>query len=147
MKALQFTALVLTALALVPAGAHIFSLSNKIHLGRADYFVVQGIYSGWAWFGVVLIANLIALAALAVAVRRQRKPFALTLVSLACQIATLGLFFAFVFPTNQATANWTAIPPNWQALRQSWEYGHAASALFAFAGFCALALSVLAARE
>ena len=147
MKALQFIALILTAIALVPAGAHFFSLPNKIHLAKDDYFIVQSIYSGWAFFGIVLIGNLFALAALAIAVRMQPAPFVLVLLSLACQFATLAVFFAFVFPTNQATHNWTEIPANWQALRRSWEYGHAASALIAFGGFCALALSVLATRS
>jgi hypothetical protein len=47
-KLLQFVAMVLTALALVPGGAHLFALANKIHLSESDYFVAQGIYRGWA---------------------------------------------------------------------------------------------------
>jgi hypothetical protein len=147
MKVLQFITLILTAVALMPGGAHLFSLPNKIDLAQASYFTVQGIYNGWAWFGVVLIGNLVALAALAVTVRAQRKRFALTAISFACQVVALGIFFAFVFPTNQATANWTNAPSDWQMLRLSWEYGHAASAICAFAGFCALALSVLVQKE
>jgi hypothetical protein len=147
MKALQFVALILTAIALMPAGAHLFSLPNKIHLAKDDYFIVQSIYSGWAFFGVVLIGNLIALAALAFVTRAQATPFVLVVISLACQLATLIIFFAFVFPTNQATDNWTAAPANWEALRRSWEYGHAASAVVAFAGFCTLAGSVLTTRN
>jgi len=80
-------------------------------------------------------------------VRGRTAPFVLVLLSLACQLATLAIFFTFVFPTNQATHNWTEIPANWQALRLSWEYGHAASAIVGFGGFCALALSVLAGRQ
>ncbi len=147
MKALQFVALVLTAIALMPAGAHFFSLPNKIHLAKEDYFIVQSIYNGWAFFGIVLIGNLFALAALAIVLRGQTAPFVLVLLSLACQFATLAIFFAFVFPANQATHNWTEIPANWRALRLSWEYGHAASALVGFGGFCALALSVLTGRR
>jgi hypothetical protein len=33
LKAVQFLAVVLTALALVPSGAHVFALANKITLG------------------------------------------------------------------------------------------------------------------
>jgi hypothetical protein len=36
MKTLQFVAMVLTALALVPGGAHLFALPNKIHLRETD---------------------------------------------------------------------------------------------------------------
>jgi hypothetical protein len=39
---------VLTALALVPAGAHLFELPNKIGLSQDRYFIVQSIYRGWA---------------------------------------------------------------------------------------------------
>jgi hypothetical protein len=42
----RFLAIVLTALALVPAGAHVFALPNKIGLPQEEYFVVQGIYRG-----------------------------------------------------------------------------------------------------
>ena len=147
MKALQFIALILTALALVPSGAHFFALANKIHLARDDYFIVQSVYRGWALFGIVLIGNLFALAALAIVQRAQPAPFVLVLIALGCQFATLAIFFVFVFPTNQATANWTEIPANWQSLRRSWEYGHAVSAVIAFLGFCALSLSVLATRD
>jgi hypothetical protein len=147
MKLLQFLALLLGAIALAPAGAHVFSLSNKIHLAQADYFIVQSVYRGWARFGAVLIGNLIALVALAVVQRKQSRPFVLLLTSLGCQIAGLAVFFAFVFPANVATDNWTDVPAHWENLRTHWEYGHAANALLAFAGFCALALSVLLTRE
>jgi hypothetical protein len=145
-KGLQFVALVLSALALVPAGAHLFSMANKIGLSQRDYFVVQSIYSGWALFGSVLIGNLIALAALAYVQRRRKAPFVLVLVGLGAQIATLTIFFAVVFPANQATVNWTVAPPAWEPLRTQWEWGHAVDAVIAFAGFCALAASVVLTR-
>ena len=44
----SFIALVLTAIALIPAGAHVFEMSGKMKLGRDAYFVVQGLYRGWA---------------------------------------------------------------------------------------------------
>jgi len=43
MKIAQLLALMLTALALIPVGAHLFALPNEIHLDQADYFVTQGI--------------------------------------------------------------------------------------------------------
>ena len=42
-----------TALAWIPAGAHLFELPNKINLLRDADLTVQGIYAGWAWFGIV----------------------------------------------------------------------------------------------
>ena len=39
------------------AGAHLYELSNKLALSKSDYFVVQGIYSGW-WLVGLLLRNL-----------------------------------------------------------------------------------------
>src|SRR5690606_552302 len=71
-KLLAFLALVLTALALVPGGAHLFALPNKLPLDQQGYFAVQGIYRGWALLGGVQIAALLADLGLALAVRRRR---------------------------------------------------------------------------
>ena len=147
MKPLQFIAMLFTALALVPAGAHFFELPNKIHLAQNDYFIVQNIYRGWALFGVVLFGALLSNFALAVAMRGRGTPFALVAISFLCQLATLVIFFLFTFPANQATNNWTAVPENWEALRRQWEYAHATNAVIAFAGFCALTLSLLTAKR
>ena len=147
MKILQFIALVLTAIALMPAGAHFFALPNKIHLGQIDYFIVQNIYRGWALFGIVLFGNLIASATLAFILRGTRGPFLFVLINVLCQIATLAIFFAFTFPANQATDNWTAIPPDWEYLRWQWEMSHAINAVIAFVGFCSLTISLLLTRE
>jgi hypothetical protein len=59
-KILQMLAIILTALALVPGGAHLFSLPHKIGMARDNYFVVQAIYRGWALFGILIIAALVA---------------------------------------------------------------------------------------
>src|SRR3546814_16825868 len=60
LRVMQFLAIVFTALALVPAGAHLFELPAKISLTREDYFIVQVIYSGWALFDFVLVSAITA---------------------------------------------------------------------------------------
>src|SRR5262249_1859450 len=120
MKTLQFVAMVLSALGLVPGGAHLFALPNKIHLSETDYFVTQSVYSGWALFGIVLIGAILASLALAVHIRDQRVPFVFTLINLFCLLARLAIFFVFTFPANQATNNWIAIPHNWPHLPSQW---------------------------
>ena len=147
MKPLQFLAVVLSMLALVPGLAHLFELPNKINLGKGDYFIVQNIYRGWSLFGTVLIANLLVNAALAFVLRREYSALWLVLANLVCIAASLAIFFVFTFPTNQATDNWTTIPANWQQLRWQREMSHAANAAIGFVGFCSLTLSVLLMRE
>jgi hypothetical protein len=48
------------------------------------------------------------------------------------------VFFAFTFPANTATVNWTVVPENWAALRRQWEYAHAAEAFLYFAALLLL---------
>ena len=146
MKTLQFIAIVLTALALVPSGAHLLALPNKIHLSESNYFITQNIYRGWALLGIVLIAALLANATLALLMREQRIPFVFTLITAVCLLTTLAIFFAFTFPANQATNNWTEVPANWEELRWQWEVSHAVNAVITFVAFCSLTTSVLLAR-
>jgi hypothetical protein len=141
-RSLKFLAIVLTALALVPLGAHLFALPNKVNLTESNYFIVQNIYRGWALFGLVLFGAVFANLAFAWASRGQRA-FVFVLVCLCCLVANLVIFFAFTFPANEATNNWTQVPPDWQQLRWQWEVSHAVNAVIAFVGFCSLAISVL----
>ena len=146
-KAFQFIAMVLTALTLVPLGAHLFELPNKIDLGQTDYFIAQNIYRGWALFGAVMVAAVAANLVLAVLIRGDGVAFVLVVVNLLCLVATLMIFFAFTYPTNVATSNWTVIPKDWTDLRWQWEASHAINAVIAFGGFCALTWSLLLERE
>ncbi len=136
MQAARFWAVILTALALVPGGAHLFALPNKIGMPQADYFVAQGIYRGWALLGAVLIAALAADTALAVMLRRHGKAFWLAAAGAALVLVTLAIFFAWTFPANQLTANSTQVPPDWETLRRQWEYSHAVNAGLTFVALC-----------
>jgi hypothetical protein len=142
----QFLAIVLTALALVPAGAHLFALPNKITLAQDQYFVVQNMYRGWALFGIVLFAALAANFALALIVFYQATPFGLAALAFLCGGATVVIFFVWTYPANLATNNWTQVPENWEMLRTEWEYSHAANAIILFVAMCAVTLSVLTTR-
>lgn len=148
MKILQFLAIILTALALVPGGAHLFALPNKIATAQDTYFVMQSIYRGWALFSFVLFGALAANAASAFALRKQQAKTPCILAALAaCGIAlTLVIFFIWTFPANQATDNWNAVPDNWEGLRRQWEYSHAANAAITFLALCAATLSALTSR-
>ena len=145
LKIVQFLALTLTALALVPSGAHLFTL--PINLVAEQYFIVQNIYRGWSLFGVVLIGALVANLALALLLRGRGAPFLLALFAFLCIALTLVVFFIWTYAANQATNNWMMIPDNWEQLRREWEYSHAANAVVTFAALCSLTLSVLTTRE
>ena len=147
LRLVQLLALMFAALALVPSGAHLFTLLNKIEVAHDQYFVVQNIYRGWALFGIVLFGALITNLALAFLLRGHGAPFVFALVAFCCIALSLVVFFIWTYPANQATDNWTVIPANWEQLRRQWEYSHAANALVTFVAFCSVVLSVLAQPE
>jgi hypothetical protein len=140
---LRFLSLLFAALALVPAGAHALELPNKIGLPRDDYLTAQQLYRGWAQVGFFVGGAVLSTLALAVAVRRERRAFRLTLLALACLVGTQVVFWTFTFPANRATENWTVLPDDWQQLRAQWEHSHAASAALNLLALAALSLSVL----
>jgi len=71
LKTVMFLALVLTALALIPYGAHLFSLLNKIGVTREQYLVAQSVCSGWSVLSFVLIPAMLVNVALAVMLRGE----------------------------------------------------------------------------
>lgn len=142
--ALKLTALVLGAVILVPAGAHLFELPGKIDLGRDAYFTVQQIYAGWSAFGIPLVAAVLVNGALFLVLRRHDRLAARSALAAAALVAaSLAVFFVWTFPANQATANWTMMTDDWAMLRRRWEYAHAAGALLVFAAFVATAVAAL----
>ncbi len=145
-RAVQFAALVITALALVPSAVHLATLLNKIGLSQADYFTVQGIYRGWAIPGALWPTAIIFNAVLAYLVRAQQWPFWLAIGAASCFVLMLAIFLFWTLPANQETESWTSVPENWDTLRRQWEYSHAVNAGIVFMAFCLTALSVLSWR-
>lgn len=135
-------ALLLVALCLVPAGAHLSELPNKIGLPADQYMLVQQIYRGWALFGSLIVAALAATALQALLLRHDRGGFRLSLFALLCLVAAQALFWLFTFPINVASANWSKMPEDFEAKRRQWEYSHAAGAVLTGAAFLALILSL-----
>jgi hypothetical protein len=146
-RIVSFFALVFTALAMVPYGAHLFALPNKIGMTEAQYFIAQSIYQGWSLLAVVLIPAMLLNIAVAVLLWGERASFALAVAACVCMIATLAIFFSYTSPANVATQNWTVSPADWSQLRRQWEYSHAANAGLIFLSFCFLALASLAPRR
>src|SRR4051812_47237591 len=110
MRTLRALAIILTAAALIPGGAHVAELPNKLALIRDQYFTVQQIYRGWALSGMVIFAAFVANLALATMLWRRGEPFWFPAIACLAFAASLALFFVWVYPTNVATANWTESP-------------------------------------
>ena len=143
----RFISLLCTALVLAPAMAHLLELPHKIHLSRDAYLTVQQIYQGWSLLGIVVISALLSTFVLAILVRQQRTAFMLTLIAFLCIMVAQIVFWTFTYPANQATDNWTVLPPHWQALRTQWEYSHATGAVVNLIALITLIVSVLVREE
>lgn len=146
LKSLQFASLVLLAILLMPLGAHAFELPNKITLSRDAYFVVQRIYDGWAWFGIVMALALGINVLLAIASRGRGAASWLAFAAAVAVALSFVIFFVWTQPANQVTRDWTIIPTDWRGVRAQWEYSHAANAVVIFLGFCSSLLSALMRR-
>lgn len=138
-----FASILLASLMLMPAGAHLLALPNKIGMNMADYFVAQQAYRGWAYAGALVFAGIAATAILAWQVRDSSTMFLPTLIALVCLVTRQVVFWTLVFPGNQHTQNWTVAPANWDALRMRWEIGHELSAVLNVAALVALLAALL----
>jgi hypothetical protein len=144
---IQLLLLVLMAILLIPAGAHLFELPGKMALSPGDYMTVQGIYAGWALFGLPIFLAMAVLALHAYLVRRDRLAMWLSLLAVVCIALTQVIFWSFTQPMNALSENWTVMPADLETARRQWEYSHAINAGITFAGFVLGCLAVLAARR
>jgi hypothetical protein len=147
MKALQVIAVVLVALCLVPTGAHLLEMPGKMAMGKDAYFATQLIYNGWALFGIVEAAAIVATLLVAWIERGQPMAMGFAAASAGLIVASLVAFFSLTYPGNVATSNWTVAPDNWEALRHNWEVGHATGAVLTFLSLLAVTISVVVARD
>ena len=143
LKCLGLFAVVSIAIYLVPGGAHFFELANKMAMSQSEYMTVQKIYAGWSSFGVTIVAALLLTLLHTFMVRRDRTAFLLSLVAFLCLAATQGIFWAFTYPMNVASNQWTVAPADFDAARRQWEYSHAVNAALTFAALVAITASTL----
>lgn len=142
-RVVRFIGFLLLAVTLGASFAHLFALPNKIGLPAEAYLTVQQIFRGWILFDLVGIGAICALGILTALLRRRPRVFSMTLAALLSLAAAQAAFWTLAFPIDQATNGWTDLPPDWTALRDQWEYTHAAMAGLKLIAFAALVVSVL----
>ena len=142
-----FTALLATAVALAAGLAHVFAFPNKITMSRDAYYVAQRIYDGWSLIGLAWLVEWIGLLATLALHRRGVRVRGPTVLALAAFVLAQAAFWIWTYPVNQLTANWTAQPENWQALRLQWEVSHVAGAAFQLIAMSALVVAALRRRR
>ena len=141
-RAAWFASIVLTALCLGPALAHLLALPNKLRFSQEAYLTAQQVYRGWAWLGTIIFAAILSTLILAILERKRAQRSLGAMAAFTCLVAAQVIFWIFTFPANRATRDWTVAPSNWMQLRLRWEYSHALGALLTLAALVVLVLSV-----
>lgn len=146
----RFITLILVALFMGLEFAHTLELPAKMQYDGALYVTVQN--SLYQYFGApnpgawITVGAVFCAIALTVLVRKRRPTFWWALAGTLClAIAFPLIYFLRIEPVNIVIeqANAGAVPPNWQQLRNQWEYAHATNFAFGLAGFSAVVISVL----
>jgi hypothetical protein len=144
-QSVRLMSLVFGALILGGAFCHVLEMPIKLSMAGVEYTVVQQIYGAFGPVGAVLEpAAIISTVALAFLVRRRRS-FVPALTAAVTLVVALLVWASVVSPVNPhwAATPPGAVPPNFDALRARWEWGHAAHAALLFLSFVALVVSVL----
>ena len=81
LRLVQFLAIMLTALALVPSGAHLAALPKRSQWRRQPTSSPSRISAGWVLFGIVLFGALAANLAHTIVLRRLGRSFGYALAS------------------------------------------------------------------
>jgi len=137
---IQLLSIVLTALALIPAAAHVIELPNKLPMPRDEYMTVQRVYRGWDFAGYVVAAALVVTLWLAIVSEGEaRVPAVMAFLAI---LGTQVVFWGVTFPVNRRTHDWTETPDDWERLRDRWEISHAASALLNFTALVCVAMAI-----
>ena len=104
LRTVYFFSLLCAAFALVPAGAHLAELVNKIKLDVTDYQTDQQIYRGWELFGVVVVGALVSTLALTIALRGHPTAFTPALVACLCIVRHAGGFSSYLGWSSSCSA-------------------------------------------
>jgi hypothetical protein len=144
MAIVRVLAVLAVSLYLIPGGAHVLEMSNKLALPLADYMVVQGIYAGWDHTAYALLAALVFTIAHAIVVWRLPAARWLSLGAFLALVGNLAIFFAYTYPINVLTDSWTVAPENLEMARRQWEYSHAVNAGLVLLALVLIVSAVLA---
>jgi hypothetical protein len=146
LDAVQLTAVAFTAIALMPAGAHVFEMSGNLRLAPSAYITVQSVHHGWVLFAVAMLFATAAIGLHTFLVRRNTASYGWSWVALVGLGAAQIVFWTVAYPINVATEGWTALPVDLDTARRQWEHAIAGAAILSFAGLLALVRAIEASR-
>ncbi len=139
--------ILLTALSMSAAVCHLLELPAKIRLPGAEWtHLLQTLYPpAFGSVGACFEVGAMVSALVLVWLVRDRPGFAWTAIAAAALLAMHAIFWIWTAPVNavMGAATPTTLPENWAALRDQWEYSHAARAVLQIGALASLVWSVL----
>jgi hypothetical protein len=145
----RFASLLLGALNCGLSFAHLVEMVPKRAMNGRDWLTTQQAYRDFGRVArITMPGQLLATLATLALDRDDRANALLTGIDAACTTATVVIWAQFNEPVNREIVRWdpTALPDDWAARRDQWEFAHAASALLHIIGLSALIVNALRAR-
>ena len=145
MRMLRFLTLMLTALTVGMAFAHLLQMPAKLAYPGPQWLLLQQtLYGNFRVLGTLIDAGAV-ICALALVVQVRQPARGWTLFGAMCLLGAHVAWWIAVVPLNAQIAQYTAhtLPPDWTQLRLDWEYAHATRFALQAAALAALVLSVL----
>jgi hypothetical protein len=147
MRTLRFVTIMLTALSLSAAFAHLLEMPAKLTYDGALWLnLLQTLYPNFGRVsGVCEIGAVVAALVLVVGLRKRPKAFRWTLLAASCLAATHAIYWIWVAPVNAALMPLSpkTLPADWARLRDQWEFAHASRAILQIVALAALVISIL----
>ena len=146
LNGLRFSSLMLGALNLGLAWAHLVEMEPKRAMSGRDWLTTQQTYRQFGNVASVTVPGaLLSMAAMSYLVRERRVPAVLAGIGAACTAATVAIWATRNKPVNREVVTWDpdALPTDWESRRDQWEFAHATSAGLHALGFGALAAAAL----
>ncbi|MFN7943822.1 MAG: anthrone oxygenase family protein [Blastocatellia bacterium] len=159
---MQILTVMVVAVAFALSLAHALELPGKMRLDKETYYAVQPIYyPGFTIGGISEPVGVLLTLMLLLLTPSGSAAFWLTLVALLCLLAQQAVYWLVTHPVNQfwlegqnlsrAGASFFSVGnkaadhtprPDWQQLRDRWEYSHVARAVLMFVSITALVIAL-----
>jgi hypothetical protein len=148
MKTWRFLTLILTALSMAVAWAHLLEMPAKLKFDGATWLsLLQNLYppgfgtAGSFFEGGAVITSLV----LVFVIHRRPRAFGWALAGTLCVLAAHAAFWIWVAPVNSMMLSLTpeTLPADWTRFRDQWEYTHAVRAVLQLVAVGAFVLSML----
>ncbi|MGH3438934.1 MAG: hypothetical protein ACRDRN_21005 [Sciscionella sp.] len=146
-RGVLFAGLLLTAWTMALEFAHVLEWAPKAHYPGWLYARLQE--SLYVWFGnigsVLEVLAVIVGVALAILARHDRASRGLLASAAGLEVIALIVFLTVVYPVNFQfpVHGFDAVPPDWAALRNRWELGHAVGFVLFTTAFILLLITAL----